>query len=218
MDRDEVWRAIAAERRSLADLLERLPPDEWDRPSLCTAWRVRDVAAHLTLAPTTGLLAGTVEMVRARGSFHRMVRDSARRKGAQPVRCLIDDLRRTADSRRLPPGTNHLNTLFDVLIHGQDIAVALGQQRPMPLTAASTAAERIWTMGWPFHARRRFAGFRLTATDATWSRGAGPAVEGPVDALLLLMTGRTAASLPRLSGDGAAQLGERLAPGPARRA
>jgi uncharacterized protein (TIGR03083 family) len=205
MNRDGVWRTIAAERRSLADLLERLAPEDWDRPSLCDGWRVRDVAAHLTLAPTTGVPTAALEIVRARGSFHRMVHDTARRKGSWPVETLVADLRGIADSRRLPPGTDHLNTLFDVLIHGQDIAVALDRECPMPLDAASVAADRIWSMGWPFHARRRLAGLRLAATDTAWTRGAGPAVEGPIDALLLLMTGRTA-SLHRLTGDGADEL------------
>ena len=50
MDRDEVWRAIDGERVSLADLLDSLGDQEWETPSLCAGWRVRDVAAHLTMA------------------------------------------------------------------------------------------------------------------------------------------------------------------------
>ena len=52
MDLDEVWRTIDAERAGLADLFEDLSPPEWATPSLCDAWRVGDVAAHLTLAHT----------------------------------------------------------------------------------------------------------------------------------------------------------------------
>ena len=50
MNRDEVWGAIDTERVSLADLLDSLGEQEWETPSLCAGWRVRDVAAHLTLA------------------------------------------------------------------------------------------------------------------------------------------------------------------------
>jgi uncharacterized protein (TIGR03083 family) len=50
MDVDEVWRVVDEERSTLADLLEELTEEEWEHPSLCSAWRVRDVAAHLTLA------------------------------------------------------------------------------------------------------------------------------------------------------------------------
>jgi hypothetical protein len=70
------------------------------------------------------------------------------------------------------------------------------------------AAEQVWSMGWPFHARRRLAGFRLIATDTEWAAGSGAPVEGPVGALLLLLTGRSA-GLSRLIGDGASQLAER---------
>jgi hypothetical protein len=52
MDPDDVWRAIDAERLGLACLLDTLTTEQWESPSLCVGWRVRDVAAHLTLAQT----------------------------------------------------------------------------------------------------------------------------------------------------------------------
>ena len=51
VDAETSWRAIEQERRSLADLLESLTDDQWNTPSLCQGWRVRDVAAHVALAP-----------------------------------------------------------------------------------------------------------------------------------------------------------------------
>jgi hypothetical protein len=54
-------------------------------------------------------------------------------------------------------------------------------------------------------APRRLAGYRLVATDEAWTAGAGQQVTGPIDALLLLLTGRPAA-LAHLSGPGAATL------------
>src|SRR4051812_49336691 len=47
MNRDESWRVIAWQRRGLADLLDELSEAEWETPSLCAGWRVRDVAAHV---------------------------------------------------------------------------------------------------------------------------------------------------------------------------
>jgi uncharacterized protein (TIGR03083 family) len=35
------------EREDLADLLAGLSPDQWEQPSLCENWRVRDVVAHV---------------------------------------------------------------------------------------------------------------------------------------------------------------------------
>jgi uncharacterized protein (TIGR03083 family) len=89
MERDAVWQAIDAERNGLADLLDDLGPAEWETPSLCAGWRVRDVAAHLTLAQL-GALPATVALVRAGGSFNRMIRDTARREPACPPRATPD--------------------------------------------------------------------------------------------------------------------------------
>jgi len=50
VDGETIRRAVEAERRDLADLLDRLAPADWDGASLCTGWTVRDVVAHLTLA------------------------------------------------------------------------------------------------------------------------------------------------------------------------
>lgn len=94
-------------------------------------------------------------------------------------------------------------------MHGQDIAIPLGRRRDMPLEAAAVAATRDWTMGFPFYARRRLAGLRLDATDVDWSVGQGAVVEGPIAALLLVLTGRPA-GLAALSGDGMADLTSRL--------
>lgn len=206
MDREESWQVIAAERRSLADLLAAVSADEWETPSLCAGWRVRDVAAHVAMAPQVpSARTMLTEWARARGSFHRLNHDVAARHAARPTGQIVDELRQFADSRRLPIVTSYKNLLFDVLVHGQDIAIPLGRQRAMPLAAAHAGADRVWTMGWPFWARRRLRGFRLTASDVDWSVGEGANVRGPIEALLLLLTGRTAA-LSRLTGDGVQRL------------
>ena len=204
MDLDETWRTVDAQRADLADLLDDLTPAEWAAPSLCTGWRVRDVAAHLTLShmpPATAV----VEVLRARGNFDRMVHDSAVRRAALPCDEFPRRLRAMVGSRRKVPFVPPVVPLLDVLVHGQDIARPIGRPRPMPPRAAAAAADRVWSVAWPFHARRRLSGLRLTATDASWSAGTGPAVEGPLSALLLLMTGRQVA-LDELTGEGVGAL------------
>jgi hypothetical protein len=89
------------------------------------------------------------------------------------------------------------------------MAVPLGRHREMPPEAAAVAAQRAYSMSWPFHVRKRLHGFRLAATDHTWSVGDGPVVEGPVQALLMLVTGRDVV-LPELTGPGADALRKRL--------
>ncbi len=122
---------------------------------------------------------------------------------------LVSELREHAASRRLPKVTNVRNILFDVLVHGQDIAIPLEIPREMPKDAARAGIERVWTMGWPFGVKRDLKQFRYVATDVDWTAGDGPEVTGPVAALLLLLTGRRVA-LPRLTGQGLAELTNRL--------
>ena len=82
----------------------------------------------------------------------------------------------------------------------------LGLPATMPLEAAREGADRVWRMGWPFWARRRLRGVRLAATDVDWEAGEGVEVRGPIQALLLLLTGRTEAALPHLTGPGLERL------------
>ncbi|MGY1637553.1 maleylpyruvate isomerase family mycothiol-dependent enzyme [Geodermatophilus sp. SYSU D00742] len=209
MDLDDVWRTIDAERADLADLLEELSPAEWETPSLCADWRVGDVAVHLTQAHM-GPREALVAAVRARGSFDRMIRDSALRAAPLPPAECARRLRAMVGSRRRAPFISPLEPLIDVLVHGQDIVRPLGRTRPMPPAAAAVAAGRVWEMGFPFSARRRLRGFRLSATDTDWTAGEGAPVEGPIADLLLLVTGRDAA-LDRLDGAGARGLARRRA-------
>jgi uncharacterized protein (TIGR03083 family) len=190
MDTGQVWEAVEQQRLDLADFLETLEPEAWDRSSLCEGWRVREVAAHVTLAARARPLQAVAGLLRARGSFNGYVRaDAIARAGRRPQE-LVADLRAVAGVRHHPPATKPIDTLVDVLVHGQDIAVPLGIDRPMRADAAVAAAERVWAMSFPFFARRRFRGTRLRATNADWARGEGDEIQAPIERLLLLLTGR----------------------------
>lgn len=205
METEQVWSEIEAARLRLAGFLDALSPEDWEHPSLCPGWRVRDVAAHLTLAPQTSIGRSMVEFAKARGNFNRLVLDTAIRQAELPTGEIVGLLRSLAGSRRTPPGTGPLTTILDVLTHTQDISQPLGRKIEIPPATARVAAERAWSIGWPFHARKRFGAFQLVGTDSGWIAGAGPTVEGPTSAMLQLLTGR-AAALERLSGDGVAEL------------
>lgn len=208
MDKDEAWRTIDAERIGLADLLDGLSAAQWESPSLCDGWRVREVAAHLTLAHMSTAAAGGA-FLRARCGFNRMIDETARRQAERPLPVLTSRLRAMAGSRRKAPGISHLEPLIDVLVHGQDIAVPLGIDRPMPTAAAMVAASRVWPNLYPFRAGRRLRGLRFVATDCDWAAGDGHEVHGPIAAILLALTGRPAAVV-RLSGPGVAEVEARL--------
>lgn len=68
---------------------------------------------------------------------------------------------------------------------------AVGNRR-MPPGSAVESADYLWRRGFPFHARKRLAGHRLVATDADWRAGEGAEISGPIQALVMLLAGRTA--------------------------
>ena len=119
----------------------------------------------------------TFELARSGFRFNalmlRMARDDQRTPGE-----ITAALRAMVGGRRRPPGTATADPLMDVLVHGQDIAIPLGVERTMPVPAAVVAAQRLWTMGFPFNARKRFAEVTFIATDARFQRRTGEAVRG----------------------------------------
>jgi len=192
VDRDQSWRIIDGHRAMLADLLESLAPEQWETPSLCDGWRVRDVGAHLSLAAT----AGTGEVLRAavaaRGNPDRMIRDVSIARGRRPTSEIVSDLRSIIGSRRLAPTTFWRDPLLDILVHAHDIARPLGIGVETPPEAARVAADWVWQRRFPFFPARRFRGFALVADDVDWSRGKGEEISGPIASMLLLSTGRAA--------------------------
>ncbi len=194
---DELWTVVARERTSLAELLESLSPQEWEAPTQCGDWRVRDVAAHVTLGARATVGWALREFVRARGNSDRMIHDTAVHEAQRPTAEIVANLRGIAGSRRMALGTTPRESLLDILVHGQDIALAVGRDRPVPAYAARDAADRVWTMRfpprpWPLPKAR------LVATDLDWTRGEGEEIRGPIAALLLFLTGRPDAVAGRL--------------------
>jgi hypothetical protein len=125
---------------------------------------------------------------------------------------IIDQIRAMVGSRRHNLSVTPYETLIDIIVHGFDMTVPLGRAYPVPPEVAAVAATRVWNAKGRldvFYPRKRLLGFRLTATDTSWRCGEGQGVAGPMDAILLVLTGRLAA-LPRLSGEGAAALTARL--------
>jgi uncharacterized protein (TIGR03083 family) len=192
MDVDTVWRHVDEQRERVAGLMEGLTDEQWETASLCDGWRVREVGAHLTLAHS-GVRDVLPYLVRGRGGFDAMIRLSAIDRARDPVEEFPRALRAMVGSRRTAPMVSHLEPLTDVLVHAQDMAIPLGLDLPMPPDAAAASADRVWSMGFPFWARRRFRGTRLRATDHDWEVGDGDVLEGRMQDLLLLLTGRECA-------------------------
>ena len=129
MDIDEVWTEIDAQRGRLCDLLDGLDDADWEVDSLCTGWRVRDVAAHLTLqqAGVRDVLSMMWQEPRAtlRFDMNAMIKNAAiRRSGAQRA-AIVAAIRGMVGSRRHNLGVTPYETLIDICVHSQDIAVPL---------------------------------------------------------------------------------------------
>jgi len=203
----DVWPTIHAERKALAADLDGISAREWDTPSLCDGWSVRDVVAHMTAASQ---LSGPKFFGRLIGSGFSFEKVQAKGIAAQRGSSADDTLTRfkaQIDSTGRPPGP--IDTMLgETIVHAEDIRRPLGIQHAYPTDAVVRVADFFRGSNLIIGTKRRIADMTLEATDVDWRRGDGPVVEGPVLDLLLAMTGRKTA-LDALTGDGVETLRSR---------
>ncbi|MDV8001536.1 maleylpyruvate isomerase family mycothiol-dependent enzyme [Rhodococcus sp. IEGM 1408] len=214
MDDNMVWAAVDRRRADIADYLEALPPGEWDHDSLCEAWTVREVAAHLTLVglPRWRLVP---LFLRYPGSTNRVIRDGSKAVARGLTNELIVAAIRDMIGLHRPfPGLTCREALIDVVGHTQDMTLPLGREVPIPPVEIAEAADRVVSYGGRGSAKVFRAlptgGLRLVADDHDWTTGEGEPVTGSMRDLFLLLTGRTV-HLDRLAGAGADRLREQAA-------
>lgn len=195
-----------AERADLAEFLATLTPQDWQAPTLCTRWSVKDVVAHVISYEELGAL-GLLKRF-AKGWVVRANQVGVEEFAALTPQQLLEFLRGHLEPHGLTAGFGGMIALVDGTIHHQDIRRALNRPRVVPPDRLARILPLV--PGNPrLGAGRRIRGLRLRATDVEWTHGDGPDVTGPGEALLLAMTGRPAA-LADLDGPGVAKLGRRL--------
>ncbi|OBJ10757.1 maleylpyruvate isomerase family mycothiol-dependent enzyme [Mycobacterium sp. 1465703.0] len=195
-----------AERTDLAEFLATLTPQEWEAPTLCTRWNVKDVVAHVVSYEELGPL-GLLKRF-ARGWVVRANQVGVDDFAALTPQQLLDFLRSHLQPRGLTAGFGGMIALVDGTIHHQDIRRSLKRPREVPADRLARILPLV--PGNPrLGAGRRIRGLRLRATDVDWTHGEGPEVSGPGEALLLAMTGRPAA-LADLDGPGLTTLAGRV--------
>ena len=196
------------ERTDLADFLATLTIEQWDAPTLCDGWRVRDVVAHAYSYEFLGFGRLAARLVKAglNGDRANAV-GVAEHAGKSP-----DELVAIAREHIQPTGLTSMMggriALTDGMIHHQDIRRPFGMPREIPadrLTAALDTARSAPTIG----AAKRIKGLRLVATDLDWGTVDGPLVEGTGEALLMAVAGRRGIT-GELTGPGVATLSERI--------
>ncbi|WP_282006908.1 maleylpyruvate isomerase family mycothiol-dependent enzyme [Propioniciclava sinopodophylli] len=207
----ETWALVDDQRRRTIALLESLSPADWDAPSLCTDWTVKDLVGHLAwqrAASSASSLPGTIAaMLRARGSMDAAISDLATRWAAgRSADALVAEVRQLPGHHRIVIGTTVANHLIDAIVHHHDIALALGRGLDADPAAAAVAADSTWSLpkGFTLPVTRRLVAFRWRATDTNWDLGEGPLVEGPMVAIECALMGRAAAGA-HLSGPGLTQ-------------
>ncbi|WP_328548999.1 maleylpyruvate isomerase family mycothiol-dependent enzyme [Streptomyces platensis] len=186
----DIKAAIAAERRELAAMLDGLPGGQWDAPTLCAGWRVREVVAHMSMGFRYSLPKTVAELVRAGGNLHRMTDRCARRDAAAASTSeLAGFLREHAHHPWKPPVGGIAAALGHDVVHGLDITVALGLDRRVPEDRVRLLLEKI-TPGTARFFGADLRGIQLRADDLDWSFGTGTPLYGSAQDLLLVAYGR----------------------------
>ena len=196
------------EREEFASFLEGLTPQQWDSPTLCERWTVREVAIH-TVSYDELTTAGLVgRFLKGRLNTDRInaigVADYADRSPRQTVALI----RANTEPHGLTGGFAGKIALTDGMIHQQDIRRSIGLPRTIDPERLGTALDfarfaPLLRGAW------RARGVRLVATDIDWAYGKGPEVRGSGEALLMAMAGRRAA-LDDLDGPGKAKLAQHI--------
>lgn len=187
---------IRTERRAFIDLLEGLDDGQWRTPSLCPAWTVENVAAHLAWAPAAGVREMAPVAFREGFRTNRVIASTALSWTARGRHAILEQLRENVETGAKPVGVPRIAALLDAVVHGLDVRVPLGRRHRVDPAAFVHVADWIVEARWPItvtiggSARRRLRGVRLAATDADWAWGEGAEVRGSADEILLRLTGR----------------------------
>ena len=208
MAKPDLMALAEEERADLLALLRELTPTQWEAPSLCTQWRVRDVVTHLVSYDELSMTQTVTTFLRGGlrpAKVNEVALDKYRELDTDQI---IELVARNQRPRGLPSGFKGGIALTDGTIHHQDVRRALNLPRVIPEHRLVPVLD--FSLGAPtLPSRGNSRGLRLVASDVPWSSGQGPEVTGPGEALLMTVAGRPRA-LGDLRGDGLPTLRERV--------
>jgi len=196
------WNDVKADRERFADYLATLDAGDWETESLCQGWTVKGVSTHLLVTPTMSKGQVFGSFLKAGFNLDKMnAKLIARMTAALSTDEIIAQTRETAGSESAPPGLKPLGVFSEVLTHTADISLAVGKPLDLPPEHYVIGLDYLKGVQPVLGCKKRIEGLRLQATDADWSTGDGPLVEGPAKVLITAMTGRRA-TLDQLTGEG----------------
>ena len=181
---------IAAERQALATELSGLAPEQWDAPTLCAGWRVREVTAHITMPFRYSTDRYLRELEASDGDFNQMADRCARRDAAMPAADLLAALAGNVHNPWQPPGGGLEGALSHDVIHGLDITVPLATGLRVPEQHLRAVLGFLAQRGGGAVFGTDLAGVELRADDLDWSYGSGEPVTGLGQHVLLVLAGR----------------------------
>ena len=195
---------VRGEREEFADFLAGLSEEQWNSPTLCAGWSVRDVAAHCVSFEGLAPRALAVRFIKGHLQTDRInalaVADMSDRSTAELIKIFRDNV----EPHGLTAGFGGRIALTDNMIHQQDIRRPLAMRRTIPPERLRVALDFV-RYAPTIRGAWRVRGVRLIADDLDWSYGKGPEVRGSGEALLMVMAGRSDA-LRDLDGPGRAKL------------
>jgi uncharacterized protein (TIGR03083 family) len=190
MATDDLMPLVSAHRRAFGDVLEGLPEVDWEAPSLCSGWRVREVVAHMTMPFRLSAPRFVGEMLRSRGNFARMADRVARRDAQAPIGMLLDGWRINENNPWKPPGGGLPGALTHDVVHALDVTIPLGIEHPVSEPAMRVVLDNATTPLSLKHFGVDLAGIRLEADDLDWAYGDGEPLRGAARHLLMVLMDR----------------------------
>lgn len=155
-----------AERAELAAFLTTLTLQQWETPSLCAGWSVKEVVAHMISYEDLGVF-GLLKRF-AKGRIVRANEVGVDEFAGLSPQELVDYVGRHLQPRGLTAGFGGMIALVDGMIHHQDIRRPLGQPRTIPAQRLDRVL-RLMPKNPRLRARPRIKGLRLRATDLDWT-------------------------------------------------
>ena len=175
MSKPDLMTLAEEERTDLLALLQGLTDDQWNSPSLCTRWRVRDVATHIVSYDELSTPALAMTFLRG-GLRVSGVNDAAlRRYGHLDPEAIINLVARNLRPSGLPTGFGGGIALTDGTIHHQDIRRALDLPRTIPPHRLVPVLE--FALGAPTLPAKKNARDRVDSSETSACAGSLPRVE-----------------------------------------
>ncbi len=169
-----VIKHLAADQLELLQLARSLKPEDWNKPSLCEDWQIRDVIAHVIVSNRQWYNPGPGAALRKRRQL--------------PTPELIKELE---ESLKIGRVMSLLPTafLYENWVHQQDIRWQLGPEYQRTQDQERMRILLDYRKG---YAAKKFKQIRFEALDLDWSCGSGELRTGSAEAIIMALAGRPA--------------------------